>query len=167
MHPPSFPNFLQLGCCLEFWTLVCQILCKALHTTNCFGILLGPIFPVFHHRLQSVNLIKHWSWTLFTVGLEVFLCKGNLHLEATLTLFLIVFFDYEIIPGLSFWLLTVWHKYSPYFIKLADYYMDFQIVSGDQWFQSIFKLCKLGGGNLHQMLAAIYTYKSTEQRENI
>ena len=54
-----------------------------------------------------------------------------------------VFFDFEILPELSFWLSTARHEYSPYYIKLADYYMDFQIVSGALWFQSIFKLLRL------------------------
>ena len=75
----SAMNFLSgfrfgLFICQAAWVSSCM---GVQFTTNCFGTLFGPFSLVFHHRLQSVDLIKHWSWTLFYSGPYAFSLMGE------------------------------------------------------------------------------------------
>ena len=67
-------------------------------------------------------------------------------MEATLTLFSWCFLTMKLSLGSVFGCQLPSIDITPYFIKLADYTMEFQIVSGDSGFNSMFKLCKLSGG---------------------
>ena len=143
MHPPSFPNFFQLWCCMEFWTWVYQILCRALYTTNCFGTLFGPFFQ-FSIRGCGMFLSSATLGHFYSVP-KVFPYVWKICMfVAILSLISWCFLLWIFLPGLSFWLF----KYPG---------TPIQRISGDTWsfgvdlslsfgfpgFSQMLKLCRL------------------------
>ena len=99
----------------------------------------GPFFPSFPSQAVEFFL-SSTGLGHFYGGPKSFLFGGKICILWPLLTYSHSVFYYEILPGLSCWLSTARHKYSSNYVDLQDYYMDFQIVSGASWLQSILKL---------------------------